>query len=179
MLTIDYFGAVRLNHHSDVIMSMMASQITSLTIIYPTVYPGAEQRKHQSSASLAFVRRIHQWTVYSPHKGPVTRKMFPFDDDIRQLCLVILFALLPNKMFGCSRHGWGLPLPSGRHDVLRRFHWPWIYGWTGGGTQWLSVGICSYLLTCEARLFRPNLINIIIADALALCFDSCRKNTSY
>ena len=38
--------------------------------------------KHRSSASLAFVRGIHRWPVNSPHKGPVTRKMFPFDDVI-------------------------------------------------------------------------------------------------
>ena len=42
----------------------------------------ADQRKQQSSASLAFVRTIHRWPVDSPHKGPVTRKMFPFDDVI-------------------------------------------------------------------------------------------------
>ena len=40
------------------------------------------QRKHRSSASLAVVRRIHRWLVNSPHKWPVTRKMFPFDDVI-------------------------------------------------------------------------------------------------
>ena len=57
-------------------MSAMASQINSLTIVYSTVYSGADQRKHQSSASLAFVREIHRWPVNSPHKGPVTRKMF-------------------------------------------------------------------------------------------------------
>ena len=56
--------------------------ITSLTIVYSTVYSGADQRKHQSSASLAFVWGIHQWPVNSPHKWPVTRKMFPFDDVI-------------------------------------------------------------------------------------------------
>ena len=60
----------------------MASPITSLMIIYSTVYSGADQRKHQSSASLAFVMGIHRWPVNSPHKGPVTRKMFPFDDVI-------------------------------------------------------------------------------------------------
>ena len=43
---------------------------------------GVDQRKHQNSALLAFVRRIHRWSVNSPHKGPVTRKMFPFDDII-------------------------------------------------------------------------------------------------
>ena len=69
-------------HYNDVIMGAMASQITSLTVVYSTVYSGADQRKHQSSASLAFVRGIHRWPVNSPHKGPVARKMFPFDDVI-------------------------------------------------------------------------------------------------
>ena len=69
-------------HYNDVIMSTIASQITSLTIVYSTVYSGADQRKRQSSASLAFVQGIHRGPVNSPHKGPVTRKMFPFDDVI-------------------------------------------------------------------------------------------------
>ena len=72
----------KLHHYSDVIMDMIASQITSLTIVYSTVYAGADQRKHQSFASLAFVRGIHRWPVNSPHKWPVTRKSFPFDDVI-------------------------------------------------------------------------------------------------
>ena len=63
-------------------MGAMASQITSLTIVHSTVYSGADQRKHQSSASMAFVRGIHRWPVNSPHKWSVTRKMFPFDDVI-------------------------------------------------------------------------------------------------
>ena len=63
-------------------MDTMASQITSLTIIYSNVYSGADQRKHQSSVSLAFVRGSHRGRVNSPHKWPVTRKMFPFDDVI-------------------------------------------------------------------------------------------------
>ena len=71
-----------LSHYSDIMMSMMASQITSHTIVYSTVYSGTNQRKHQSSASLAFVWRIYQWLVNSPHKWPVTWKMFPFDDVI-------------------------------------------------------------------------------------------------
>ena len=60
----------------------MAAQITSLTIVYSIVYSGADQRKHQSSASLAFVRGIHRSPVNSPHIWPVTRKMFPFYDVI-------------------------------------------------------------------------------------------------
>ena len=66
-------------------MSMRASQITSLTIVYLTVYTSADQGKHQSSASLAFVRGIHRSPVNSPHKWPVTRKMFPFDDVIMDI----------------------------------------------------------------------------------------------
>ena len=63
-------------------MGALASQITSLAIVYSTVYSGADQRKHQSSASLAFVRWIHKWPVNSPHKGQVMRKMLPCDDVI-------------------------------------------------------------------------------------------------
>ena len=69
-------------HYDDFIMTTMASQITSLIIVYSTVYSGADQRKHQSSASLAFVRGIHRGPVDSPHKWPVAREMFPFDDVI-------------------------------------------------------------------------------------------------
>ena len=63
-------------------MTMLASQITSPTVVYSIVYSAVNQRKHQSSASLAFVREIHRGPVNSPHKWPVTRKMFPFDDVI-------------------------------------------------------------------------------------------------
>ena len=69
-------------HYDDVIMTMLASQITSLMVVYSIVYSGVNQRKHQSSASLAFVREIHRGPVNFPHKWPVTRKMFPFDDVI-------------------------------------------------------------------------------------------------
>ena len=69
-------------HYGDVIMVAIASQITSLTSVYSTVYSDADQRKHQSSTSLAFVRGIHRRPVNSPHKWPVTPKMFPFDDVI-------------------------------------------------------------------------------------------------
>ena len=65
-------------------MGAMASQITSLTIVYSTVHSGPDQRNHQSSASLTFVWGIHRWPGNSPHKWPVTQKMFPFDDVIMQ-----------------------------------------------------------------------------------------------
>ena len=63
-------------------MGPMASQITSPAIAYSAVYAGADKRTHESSASLALVRGIHRGPMNSPHKWPVTRKMFPFDDVI-------------------------------------------------------------------------------------------------
>ena len=77
-------------HYSDDIVSAMASQITGVSIVYSTVCSGADQRKHQTSASLTFVGGggggIHRWPVNSPHQEPVTRKMFPFDDVIMKGC---------------------------------------------------------------------------------------------
>ena len=63
-------------------MSAMGSQITSISIVYSNVDLGVDKRKHQSSASLAFVRGIYWWPVDSPHKGSETRKMISFDDAI-------------------------------------------------------------------------------------------------
>ena len=77
-------------------MGAIASQITSLTIVHPLVYSDTDERKHKKSASLAFVRVFHQVPVNSPHKWPVTRKMFPFDDVI---------------MTFCSQHGGLSPIP--------------------------------------------------------------------
>ena len=75
---------VAINIHQQGIFSTgritVASQITGVSIVWPTDGSDADQRKHQSSASLAFVREIHRWPVNSPYKGLVTRKLFPFDD---------------------------------------------------------------------------------------------------
>ena len=87
-------AAIIFRHYSDVIMGRTASQITSLTIVYSTVYSGADQRKHQSSASLAFLWGIHRWPVNSLHKWRSTRKMFPFADVI--------------MVIGCFKHRLGL-----------------------------------------------------------------------
>ena len=69
-------------HYNDAILSPVASEITSIWIICSAVCSGAHQRKHRISALLAFARGIHRLPVDSPHKGPVTRKVFPFDDVI-------------------------------------------------------------------------------------------------
>ena len=102
--------ALSLNpHYNDIIMGAKASQISSLMIVCSTVYSGADQRKHESSASLAFVRGIHRGPVNSPHKCPVTRKTFPFDDVImleRSLILTVspfaCISILSMVFFSCS-----------------------------------------------------------------------------
>ena len=75
----------RYKHSIDVIMSVVASQITGVSIVYSNVCSGADQRKYQGSVSLIFVRGIHRSLMNSMHKGPVTRKMFPFDDVIMMM----------------------------------------------------------------------------------------------
>ena len=79
LISINLF---RTMHYDDVTMGTIASQITNLTIVYSTLYSGADQSKHQRPASLAFVWGIHRGPVNSPHKWPVTRKMFPSGDVI-------------------------------------------------------------------------------------------------
>ena len=113
-------------HYIDVIMTTMASQITSLTVVNSAVYSDADQRKHQSSASLAFVWGIHR---DFPHKGPVTWKMFPFDDVI-MYCIMIRI-LLPCMMLSLThqatvcmwhthdkKNGWGSATGKGDIEYL-------------------------------------------------------------
>ena len=69
-------------HYSDVVMGALMCRSSSLTTVYSTIYSSADQRKYQSSASLTFVMGIHRSPVNSPHKWPVSRKMFPLDDVI-------------------------------------------------------------------------------------------------
>ena len=69
------------NHRFDYLLSRLVSP---------------DQRKHQSSASLTFVRVIHRWLVNSQHKGPVTRKSFPFDDVI-MICVLLPDCHLPHS----------------------------------------------------------------------------------
>ena len=69
-------------NYSFLIVGVMASKITSPTIVYSTVYSGADQRTHQCYASLTFCVGNSPVTGEFPHKGPVTRKMSPFDDVI-------------------------------------------------------------------------------------------------
>ena len=96
-------------------MGTIASQITSLTIVYSTVYSDADQRKYQSSASLAFVWGIHRRPVNSPHKWPVTRKMFPFDDVIMHGAVDIHFSqrYRSHAEHSCRSPKWSFKSPTG------------------------------------------------------------------
>ena len=95
----------------------MASQIISVSIVYSTVCSGTDQRKHQSSASVAFVRRIHRWPVNSPHKGPVTQKLLPFDDVIMYMFISVTASDLFNQNVACLITRWCQP---------RRHHQAWV-----------------------------------------------------
>ena len=67
-------------HYNNVIMNAIVCQITASRFFTQALIQAHIKEKNQSFASLALVRGIHRWPVNSPHKGPVTRKMFPFDD---------------------------------------------------------------------------------------------------
>ena len=128
------------NHYSDVIMSAMSSQITGVSIVYWAVCSGANQRKHQSSTSLAFVRGIHRGLMNSSHKGPVTRKMLPFDYVIMHFCyqVVHLWDLRLVRCRICGT-GWGKMATNGSHRESERCMY--IFG---------HIYIC--LINCSQRL---------------------------
>ena len=108
-----HLGQLYPTHYNDVIVSTMASQITSPAIVYSADYSGADQRKHQNTAWLAFVREIHRGPVNYPHKGPVTGKMFPFDD-------VIIDSFFSNNDGDISDRTWNI---FERHFQRKIFFW--------------------------------------------------------
>ena len=118
-------------HYNDVIMGTMASQITSLTLVYSTVYSDADQRKHQSSASLAFVWGIHRGPINSPHKWPVTRKMFPFDDVIKKTDTYYRF-------LRCFLRLWCLCHISSQSSQSTWYSWHWSHIQRGGQLPQMS-----------------------------------------
>ena len=123
------YGGLCSLHYNNVIMGAIASQITRLTIVYSAVYSVADQRKHHSSASLAFELGIHQGSVNSLHKWPVSRKMFPSDDVIMRstyyllpLIRVGVNAIICNDV--CNDCGLlGAVLARHLSLLLSYFHW--------------------------------------------------------
>ena len=111
-------------HYCDVIMSTMASQITSLTIVCWIVYSDSDQRKHQNTASLAIMWGIHRWPVNFPHKGPATRKMFPFDD------VIMYFTILSHKLYIIMLFMRLLiSFQSWRTKIKGKLWFSWNFGW--------------------------------------------------
>ena len=151
-------------HYNDVIMGAIWSQITSLTIVFSTVYSDADQRKHQSSTSQAFVRGIHRGPVNSPHKLPVTRKMFQFDD-------VIVYDALHGRWF----YSW-LTGQSGMHckDIeclIIQGEWaPLFSNSKAYMQQWMPYMLHPYLGTTKVLLMPPcQLIVLVLAWSKFCC----------
>ena len=117
-------------------MGTIASQITSLASDYSTVYSGADQRKHQSSASLAFMWGIHPGPVNFPHKWPVTRKMFPFDDVIMGPLKDILYSLPQLSVWLFKK------APSFLDDGCREALKPQFLTWTLNFISWILSLLC-------------------------------------
>ena len=129
-------------------MGVIASQITSLTIVYSTVYSDADLRKHHSSASLAFVRGIHRRPVNSPHKWPVTRKMFSFDDVIMSLSF-FLYELWShnNSLLFCLQFKCGMSAKTILTNVLVSgiiFHYRLYYwlNWKARAEANVKYAVC-------------------------------------
>ena len=124
-------------------MSLMASQITSLTFVYSTVYSGAYQRTLQSSASLAFVRGIHRGpfddVIMSLHFHDYTG-----DNKVGFIPLLSLLDRLPcwvigrNSAYLLIRHGFNTlrPRQNGRHFPDDIFKWIFL-----NENVWISIKI--------------------------------------
>ena len=110
-------GKLSLGHYSDIIMTTIAPQITNLTVVYSTVYSDADQRKHQSSASLAFVRGIHRDRWIPRTKGQLRGKCFHL---MTSSCFASM-SVIPQRSSGnwpctcCADRWW----PSGNVVLVR------------------------------------------------------------
>ena len=122
-------------HYPAITVTPKWVQITSVSIVCSTVCSATGQRKRQSSASLAFVREIHWPLVNSPHKGPVTRKTFPFDDVTMAFVHLIRLCQLSLIDYDCTATGYiseqqriyqyGAYLQSSKLDSDKWFMWFW------------------------------------------------------
>ena len=135
-------------HYSGVIMGALGSQIASLTIVYSTVYSGTDQRKHQSSASRAFLQGMHKW--------PVTRKMFPFGDVIKVTSIYILFTGEPHgdtmssgfliwwrQLWGKILFGAAVRFRYNTTDFLKSIYNKQIISCTCGWDTWCRLKVLS------------------------------------
>ena len=130
---------LKLCHYNDVIMSAMASQITSLTIVYSNVL----RRKSKKTSKLRVIgicAGIHRWPVNSPHKGPVTRKMFQFDDVIMvRVPRAILLRFADITVKSLPLHENRLPVGFNcRYLVINGLQWPNLM--IGYSLRWRHIG---------------------------------------
>ena len=137
------------NHNRDVIMSAMASPITGVSIIFLIICSGADQRKRQSSASLAYVRGNPRQPVNSPRKGPVTRKMFSFDDVIMDVLIKLQLhrnSMHTMKYLTMMRNFDTLCHTSSAYQTNKRTHILYIYIYIPSSCtrvwNWASMGVC-------------------------------------
>ena len=99
-----YINFIWMKHYNDVIMTTIASRITSLTIVYSTVYSDADQRKHQSSASLAFVWGIHR-DRWIPHtKGQLRGKCFHLMTSSLYSSIAFQYKCIPVMVYHVSQY---------------------------------------------------------------------------
>ena len=135
-------------------MGEIASQITSRDIVYSTVYSGADQSKHQSSASLAFVWGIHRGPVNSPHKWPVTWKMFPFD-----YVIMLNIRRSWNRLIFNVR----IPILVRRHLYIETHHlkkftwWLWISFFKSLASGWCG---CNFKLLIFKLVWRIDILSL-------------------
>ena len=145
-------------------MDAMASQITGVLIVYSSVCSGTAQRKHQSSASLVFVRGMHRWPVNSSHKGSATRKMFPFDGVIIRWSQVIV-----NTRYPCLSGIWYQSLPQSKYTC--DFIWAMPNNICMG--QWMPPW--GYLTDCSPRC-RNNALIWPTGEAVSTCLVTIDNN---
>ena len=142
-------------------MSDMTSQITGFSVVCSAVGSNADQRNYQSSASLAFVRGIHRLPVNSSHKGPVTRKMFPFDDVIlvqmneymMELFYINITIQMPCmvEMYSCQRFWYSLHSCDDYTDKTWRLFC-------------VSVNLSKSLWGVKAFIFADDVVKLIFFD---------------
>ena len=128
----------------------MASQITSLTIVYLTVYSGADQRRHQSSASLAFPWGIHGWLVNFPHKGQWRGKCF---HSMTSLCVIFILELSYNSPFHEISASWRkcILLPSAvKHSVQN------------GGVVWSGIRVALIWGSAQNLFLATSVIMVVL-----------------
>ena len=143
-------------HYSDTIMNMMTSQITGVSSVSLTFCSGIDQRKHPCFPSLAFVREIHWWPVNSHHKGPVTQKMFPFDDIIMNL-----------NVFSIQYHGYWWSGAAKSQGISSSYVSDLFADiiWLTCGTGWLWINM---VLTTRSSEFLFQILLILLLDLFSM-----------